>query len=43
LFLTDNCHAWVLAGDGSYERLSPGDEARISAQEMFLEKLAVKG
>ena len=40
LFLADNCDAWVLIGDGSYDRLSPGDDERISAQETFLEHLA---
>jgi polyphosphate kinase len=40
LFLADNCDAWVLNGDGSYERLSPGDAERVSAQETFLEHLA---
>ena len=39
LFLADNCQAWVLQGDGKYERLSPGKEERISAQETFLENL----
>jgi polyphosphate kinase len=39
LFLADNCQAWLLKGDGSYERLSPGKEERISAQEAFLENL----
>jgi polyphosphate kinase len=39
LFLADNCQAWVLQGDGRYERLSPGKEERISAQETFLENL----
>lgn len=39
LYLADNCQAWVLKGDGSYERLSPGKEERISAQETFLEHL----
>ncbi len=39
LFLADNCQAWVLNGDGSYERLTPGKEERISAQETFLEQL----
>ena len=39
LFLADNCQAWVLNGDGRYERLSPGTEERISAQETFLENL----
>jgi polyphosphate kinase len=42
LFLADNCQAWVLAGDGSYEQQSPGDGKRVSAQEMFLEKLTVQ-
>jgi polyphosphate kinase len=42
LFLADNCQAWILAGDGSYERQSPGGEARISAQETFLERLTVQ-
>jgi polyphosphate kinase len=42
LFLSDNCQAWVLNGDGSYERLSPAtDEERISAQDVFLEQLAL--
>ncbi len=41
LFLADNCDAWVLHGDGSYERLSPRTgEKRISAQETFLKELA---
>jgi polyphosphate kinase len=40
LFLADNCQAWILRGDGSYERLSPGKgEDRVSAQETFLEHL----
>ena len=39
LFLADNCQAWVLNGDGSYARLSPGKQDRISAQETFLEHL----
>ncbi|MCG8371673.1 MAG: polyphosphate kinase 1 [Proteobacteria bacterium] len=39
LFLADNCQAWVLNGDGSYGRLSPGDDERVSAQETFLEQL----
>jgi polyphosphate kinase len=42
LFLADNCQAWVLSGDGNYERLTPAKgEARISAQETFLEQLAL--
>jgi polyphosphate kinase len=39
LFLADNCQAWVLNGDGRYERLAPGKAERISAQETFLEQL----
>jgi len=42
LFLADNCQAWVLAGDGSYEQQSPGDAESISAQETFLERLTVQ-
>ena len=40
LFLADNCQAWILHGDGSYERLSPGSDTRVCAQETFLESLA---
>ncbi len=40
LYLADNCQAWVLHGDGSYERLEPGDEPRVAAQEEFLKLLA---
>ena len=43
LFLADNYQAWVLNGDGSYERQSPGKGERISAQEVFLEKLTIQG
>ena len=39
LFLSDNCQAWVMKEDGSYERLHPGKEERISAQDTFLEHL----
>ena len=39
LFLADNCQTWLLHGDGSYERLSPGKGKRISAQETFLRTL----
>jgi polyphosphate kinase len=41
LFLADNTQAWVLHGDGSYERLSPGDDEAVSAQSRFLEMLAL--
>jgi polyphosphate kinase len=40
LFLADNCQAWMLHGDGSYERLTPGTAEPVSAQAVFLEKLA---
>jgi len=41
LFLADNCQAWELLGDGSYERLTPSvPEKRVSAQETFLAELA---
>jgi polyphosphate kinase len=40
LFLADNCQAWVLQSDGSYVRMTPGDQERISAQETFLQELA---
>jgi polyphosphate kinase len=43
LFLADNCQAWTLHGDGSYERLQPGEEQRVSAQETFLKSLAAPG
>lgn len=40
LYLADNCQAWVLDGDGGYERLAPGNKEALSAQERFLELLA---
>ena len=41
-FLADNCQAWMLHGDGSYERLTPpSPDQRISAQELFLSELAL--
>lgn len=40
LFLADNCQAWVLSGDGSYRRLTPGKDDRVCAQETFLDDLA---
>lgn len=43
LFLDDNCQAWELHGDGLYERVTPGDAPRISAQEFLLEELANTG
>jgi polyphosphate kinase len=41
LFLTDNSQAWVLHGDGNYERLTPGKDPAISAQDSFLSLLAL--
>lgn len=41
LLLADNSEAWVLHGDGSYERLTPASDERVCAQESFLQLLAV--
>ena len=41
LYLADNCYAWVLHGDGHYERLSPAGQPRVSAQETLLTRLAL--
>jgi polyphosphate kinase len=41
LFLADNTHAWILTGDGTYERLSASDAEPVSAQHTFLETLAI--
>jgi len=44
LFIADNCQAWMLHGDGSYERLQPAPgEEPVSAQVAFLENLAITG
>jgi polyphosphate kinase len=40
LFLADNCQAWVLHGDGSYERVSPESAKPVSAQDTFLRSLS---
>ena len=40
LFLADNCQAWELHGDGSYVRLSPGNDKRVCAQQSLLDQLA---
>jgi len=40
LFLSDNCQAWELRGDGSYLRLVPGNDEPVSAQATFLQQLA---
>ncbi|MCB1874362.1 MAG: polyphosphate kinase 1 [Chromatiales bacterium] len=36
-YLADNTQAWELQSDGSYQRLSPGDEPPYSAQQALLE------
>jgi len=41
VYLADNCGAWALQGDGSYERVEPGDADPVSAQATFLNELAV--
>ena len=38
LFLADNTGAWILQGDGTYELLRPGDDAPVSAQQIFLDQ-----
>ncbi|HSD69813.1 MAG TPA: polyphosphate kinase 1 [Woeseiaceae bacterium] len=40
LFLADNCQAWKLLPDGSYEKIASGDDPSISAQSAFLRQLA---
>jgi polyphosphate kinase len=40
LYLADNCEAWVLQSDGTYERRSPGDEPAVAAQIALLETIA---
>ena len=41
LFLADNCQAWILDGEGRYKRLTPGDAEPVSAQQQFLDALAL--
>jgi len=41
LFLADNTHAWILTGDGTYERLSASGAEPVSAQQTFLKTLAI--
>ena len=43
LFLADNSQAWVLHGDGSYERVARGSGKLVSAQDRFLHTLATLG
>ena len=39
LFLADNCQAWVLRSDGSYQKLQPVDGKPVSVQQTFLKTL----
>jgi polyphosphate kinase len=43
LFLADNCQAWRMNGDGSYEKLQPGDANPVSAQQTLLAELSAAG
>jgi polyphosphate kinase len=40
LFLADNCQAWELRGDGTYERVRPDGAKPVSAQETLLRTLS---
>jgi polyphosphate kinase len=40
VFLADNCQAWTLRGDGSYEKAEPGSAQPVSAQQNLLAELA---
>jgi len=40
LFLADNCQAWELLPDGTYEKQSVDGATRRSSQQQFLESLA---
>ena len=40
-YLDDNCQAWVMNGDGAYERLKPRRGRRRSAQEELLFTLGI--
>lgn len=40
LYLADNTQSWALQPDGSYQRLTPGDEAAVNAQSQLLDTLA---
>ncbi len=39
LFLADNSQAWVLRGDGTYEKVRPAGEDPVSAQDALLKTL----
>ena len=40
LLLTDNCQAWVLGGDGSYQKIQAAGGPSVSAQQSFLKMLS---
>jgi polyphosphate kinase len=41
--LSDNCQAWELRGDGSYQRARPSPDAELlSVQNLLLARLADK-
>ena len=40
LYLKDDCQAWLLAPDGSYERAAAVGQGRISAQQSLLDQLS---
>ncbi|MDQ2076115.1 polyphosphate kinase 1 [Marinimicrobium sp. ABcell2] len=43
LYLSDNCRAWILQSNGSYERVKPAkDEAIVDAQAVLLEQWAAR-
>ncbi|MEE9253979.1 MAG: polyphosphate kinase 1, partial [Pseudomonadales bacterium] len=41
-YCADNVQAWELRGDGSYLRLTPGENGRRNAQEWLQEELAIQ-
>lgn len=42
LYLSDNCHSWLLQPDGSYIKSEPAEgEERIHAQQVLLTRLAI--
>ncbi len=40
IYLDDNTHTWMLRPDGSYIRLTPGDDEPVNAQIQLLEQIA---
>lgn len=43
LYLADNCQAWMLNGDGSFDKVDPGDATPVSAQQSLLAELSGSG